>query len=89
MLRSGSRRLGPSVLVDAKRLGKRGGLSVKALTAINARPETEIGRLARTGSYDILVLGTSLRQAETKFIGPCTAALVRGRPPNSFSADKQ
>jgi K+:H+ antiporter len=77
MLRSRSRRLGPSVLVDAKRLGKRSGFSVKVLTAINARPEMEIGRLARTGSYDLLVLGTSLRQAETKFIGPRTAALVR------------
>jgi Kef-type K+ transport system membrane component KefB/nucleotide-binding universal stress UspA family protein len=77
MLRSRSRRLGPSVLVDAKRLGKRSDLSVKALTAINARPEMEIVRLARTGSYDLLVLGTSLRQAETKFIGPRTAALVR------------
>ena len=65
------------MLVEAHRLGKRSGVAVKGLTATNPRPETEIRRAARRGRYDLVVLGTSLRQGETKFLGPRTLALVQ------------
>jgi nucleotide-binding universal stress UspA family protein len=68
---------GTSVLVEARRLGKRSGVPVRGLTRVNARPELEIARFARPGSYDLLVIGTSLRKAEKKFLGPRTAALLR------------
>ena len=77
LLRGRARRLGISVLVEAHRLGKRSGISVKGLTATNPRPETEIRRAARRGHYDLVVLGTSLRHGETKFLGPRTLALVQ------------
>ena len=77
LLRGRTRRLGMSVLIEAHRLGKRSGLAVKELTATNAEPETEIRRVARPGRYDLIVLGTSLRQGETKFLGPRTLGLVQ------------
>ncbi len=77
MLRGRSRRLGMSVLVDAHRLGKRAGVPVKGLTATSTRPETEIRRTVRRDRYDLIVLGTSLRRGETKFLGPRTLALVQ------------
>ena len=77
MLRGRSRRFGMSVLVDVHRAGKRGGVQVKGLTAANVRPETEIRRAARGGRFDLVLLGTSLRQGETKFLGPRTSALLR------------
>ena len=43
----------------------------------NVRPETEIRRAARGGRFDLVLLGTSLRQGETKFLGPRTSALLR------------
>ena len=77
LLRGRARRLGISVLVEAHRLGKRSGVAVKGLTATSPRPETEIRRVARRGRYDLVVLGTALRQGETKFLGPRTLGLVQ------------
>ena len=77
MLRGRARRLGMSVLVDAHRLGKRSGVAVKGLTATNTQPEAEIRRVARRGRYSLVVLGTSLRHGETKFLGPRTLALLQ------------
>jgi nucleotide-binding universal stress UspA family protein len=76
VLRGRSRRPGISLLVDAHRLGKRAGVPVKGLTATNTRPEIEIRRLLRGGRFDLAVLGTSLRQGETKFLGPRTSTLL-------------
>ncbi len=77
LLRGRPRRFGMSVLVDVHRSGRRAGVSVKGLTATNVRPEMEIRRAARAGRFDLVLLGTSLRQGETKFIGPRTSALLR------------
>ena len=52
-------------------------MPVKGLTATNAKPELEIRRALRGGRFDLAVLGTSLRQGETKFLGPRTATLLR------------
>jgi Kef-type K+ transport system membrane component KefB/nucleotide-binding universal stress UspA family protein len=77
LLRGRSRRFGMSVLVDVHRAGRRAGVAVKGLTATNVRPEMEIRRAARGGRFDLMLLGTSLRQGETKFLGPRTSALLR------------
>lgn len=77
VLRGRGRRPGMSVLVDVHRAGKRGGVPVKGLTATNIRPEAEIRRAVRGGRFDLVVLGTSLRHGETKFLGPRTAGLLR------------
>ena len=77
LLRGRGRRFGMSVLVDVHRLGKRSGVAVKGLTATNAKREAEIRRAVRGGRFDLVVMGTSLRQGETKFLGPRTAALLR------------
>ena len=77
LLRGRSRRLGLSLLVDIHRAGKRAGVPVKGMTATNVHPETEIRRAVRGGQFDLVVLGTSLRQGETKFLGPRTAALLQ------------
>lgn len=77
LLRGRGKRFGISVLVDAHRLGKQNGVPVKGLTATNIKPEAEIQRTVRGGSFDLVVLGTSLRQGETKFLGPRSAALLR------------
>jgi Kef-type K+ transport system membrane component KefB len=76
LLRGRARRPGISLLVDAHRLGKRAGVPVKGLTATNTRPEVEIRRILRGGRFDLAVLGTSLRQGETKFLGPRTSTLL-------------
>jgi nucleotide-binding universal stress UspA family protein len=76
VLRGRGRRPGISLLVDAHRLGKRAGVPVKGLTATNTRPEVEIRRLLRSARFDLAVLGTSLRQGETKFLGPRTSTLL-------------
>jgi Kef-type K+ transport system membrane component KefB/nucleotide-binding universal stress UspA family protein len=78
LLRGRARRQGMSVLVDVHRLGKRSGVPVKGLTATNIHPEAEIRRALRGGRFDLMVLGTSLRQGETKFLGPRMANLLRG-----------
>ncbi len=77
LLRGRGRRFGMSVLVDVHRLGKRSGVAVKGLTATNAKREAEIRRTLRGGRFDLVVLGVSLRQGETKFLGPRTTALLR------------
>jgi nucleotide-binding universal stress UspA family protein len=77
LLRGRSRRLGLTVLVDVHRAGKRSGVPVKGLTATNLKPEAEIRRALRGSRFDLVVLGTSLRKGETKFLGPRTAALLR------------
>jgi Kef-type K+ transport system membrane component KefB/nucleotide-binding universal stress UspA family protein len=77
MLRGRARRLGMSMLVDARRLGRRSGVPVKGLTATHARPESEIGRIARTGRYDLVVLGTALRRGEARFPGPRTLSMIQ------------
>jgi nucleotide-binding universal stress UspA family protein len=76
-LRGRARRLGMSVLVDARRLGRRSGVPVKGVTATGTRPDAEIRRLARRGRYDLVVLGTALRRGDTKFLGPRTLAMVQ------------
>jgi Kef-type K+ transport system membrane component KefB/nucleotide-binding universal stress UspA family protein len=76
LLRGRMRRLGMSVLVDIHRSGKRAGVTVKGMTATNIKPESEIRRALRGGNFDLVVLGTSLRQGETKFLGPRTAGLL-------------
>jgi nucleotide-binding universal stress UspA family protein len=77
-LRSGrSNRRGLSVLVDARRLGKRNDIRVDAITGVNARPEVAIRRAVATGQYDLVVLGASLRQGNNKFLGPGSEELVR------------
>jgi len=77
MLRGRTRRQGLSVLVDARRLGKRSGVSVKGISVTNSRPEVEIRRAARAGRYDLVVVGTSLRRGETRFLSPRSSALIR------------
>jgi len=77
LLRGRGRRAGISLLVDIHRLGKRSGVPVRGLTATNTKPETEIRRAVRGGRFNLVVLGTSLRQGETKFLGPRSAALLR------------
>ena len=77
MLRGRARRQGLSVLVDARRLGKRSGVSVKGITVANSRPEVEIRRATRAARYDLVVVGTSLRRGETRFLSPRSSALVR------------
>lgn len=77
LLRGRARRMGMSVLVDAHRLGKRSGVTVKGLTATNAKPDSEIRRAARRGRHDLVVMGASLRHGETRFLGPRSAALLR------------
>ena len=51
---------------------------MKGLTATNSRPESVIRRALRGGRFDLMMVGTSLRQGETKFLGPRTASLLRG-----------
>jgi nucleotide-binding universal stress UspA family protein len=50
---------------------------VKGLTATNAHPDKEIQRTLKGGRFDMVVLGTSLRQGETKFLGSRMASLLR------------
>src|SRR5215831_12843182 len=76
-LRGRARRQGLSLLVDARRLGRQSGVPVRGLTVVHPRPEVEIVRAARTGVYDLVVIGTSLRQGETMFLSPRSTALVR------------
>jgi Kef-type K+ transport system membrane component KefB/nucleotide-binding universal stress UspA family protein len=76
LLRGRARRHGMSVLVDVHRLGKRGGVPVKGLTATNAKAEVEIRQAVRAGTFDLLVLHTSLRQGQTRFLGSRIAGLL-------------
>ena len=40
-------------------------------------PNRVIRRMARSGAFDLVVLGGELRQDSEKFLGPRTSALVR------------
>ena len=40
-------------------------------------PEAAIQRVARAGRYDLVVVGTSLREGATKSLGPRSSALLR------------
>jgi Kef-type K+ transport system membrane component KefB/nucleotide-binding universal stress UspA family protein len=77
VLRGRARRVGMSLLVDAHRLGKRSGVPVKGLTATSARPEVAIRRATIRSHYDLVVLGSSLRGGDVKFLGPRSLSLVR------------
>jgi nucleotide-binding universal stress UspA family protein len=66
-----------SLLEDARRLGQREGVVMNTTTVANSKPEVEIGRAARRGHYDLVVIGTSLRRGETKFLSPRSTSLVR------------
>ncbi len=77
ILRGRARRQGMSILVDARRLGKRSGIPVAAVTMTNSRPEAAIRKATKAGDYNLIVVGTSLRQGKIKFLGPRSAALVR------------
>jgi Kef-type K+ transport system membrane component KefB/nucleotide-binding universal stress UspA family protein len=74
---SRARRPGMSLLVHAHRLGKRCGVPVKGLTATSTRPEAVIRRSLRGSRFDLVVLGTALRQSETKFLGPRATAVLK------------
>lgn len=76
LLRGRARRLGLSLLVDARRLGRRTGVPVKGVTETNSQPETEIRRAARRGRHDLVVLGTSLRTGNAKFLSARSLALI-------------
>jgi Kef-type K+ transport system membrane component KefB/nucleotide-binding universal stress UspA family protein len=76
-LRGRARRQGLSLLVNARRLGKQSGVPVRAASVVHPRPEVEIRRAARSLRHDLVVIGTSLRQGETKFLSPRSSALVR------------
>ena len=76
LLQSRDRRPGISLLVDARRLGKHGGVPVKGLTATNDHPDREISRVLKGAGFNLVVLGTSLRQGETKFLGSRMASLL-------------
>jgi len=77
LLRGRARRQGLSVLVDVRRLGRRSGVPVKGITVTHSRPEAAILRLARVSRYDLVVIGTSLRQGDAKFLGPRSGAHLR------------
>jgi|GEM_PF-2122018 len=69
------------MLLDVSRLGKQGGVPVRALTATNNHSETEIYRAAFRGQYDEVVLGTSLPPGDTKFLSSRSLSLVQ-KPPS-------
>jgi Kef-type K+ transport system membrane component KefB/nucleotide-binding universal stress UspA family protein len=77
LLRGRARRLGMSVLVDVHRLGKRDGVPVRGLTATNTHLEREIRRAALRGRYDLVVLGTSLRHGDAKFLSSRSLGLIK------------
>jgi len=77
LLRGRASRPGLSLLEDARRLGKRAGVAVDAVTVANSKPEVEIRRAARRAHYDLIVIGTSLRQGEMKFLSPRSTSLAR------------
>ncbi len=77
LLRGRPRRFGMSVLVDLHRAGRRIGVPVKGLTRTNVQPELEIRRALRGGGFDLVLLASSLRKGDLKFLAPRTAALLR------------
>jgi Kef-type K+ transport system membrane component KefB/nucleotide-binding universal stress UspA family protein len=76
-LRGRARRQGLSLLLNARRLGKQVGVPVRGVSVVHPRPEVEIRRAAGSLRHDLVVIGTSLRQGETRFLSPRSSALVR------------
>ena len=77
LLRGRARRQGLSLLAAARRLGERNDVPIKTTYVTHASPEAAIQRAARPGRYDLVVVGTSLREGATKFLGPRSSALLR------------
>jgi len=77
LLRGRARRQGLSLLDEARRLGERNDMPVKAIYVTHASAEAAIERAARAGRYDLVVVGTSLREGATKFLGPRSSVLLR------------
>lgn len=77
LLRGRARRAGISVLVGIHRMGKRAGVPVRGLTATNHHPETEIRRAAGRGRYDLIVIGTTLRHGDGKFLSSGALSLLQ------------
>jgi nucleotide-binding universal stress UspA family protein len=77
LLRGRARRQGLSLLAEARRLGERNDVPLKTTYVTHASPEAAIQRVARAGRYDLVVVGTSLREGATKFLGPRSSALLR------------
>ena len=80
LLRGRARRQGMSILVDARRLGKRSDVDVKGIALTNASPETAIRQAIRSGRFDLIVLGSTLRQGRSRFLGPRSSNLIRDLP---------
>jgi nucleotide-binding universal stress UspA family protein len=70
-----------SLLATARRVGERNDVPLKAIYVTHASPEAAIERVARVGRYDLVVVGTSLREEATKFLGPRSSALLRNLNP--------
>jgi nucleotide-binding universal stress UspA family protein len=70
-----------SLLAEARRLGERNDVLIKTTYVTHASPEAAIQRAARHGRYDLVVVGTSLREGATKFLGPRSSALLRKLDP--------
>ncbi len=58
-------------------MGKRAGVPVRGLTATNHHPETEIRRAAGRGRYDLIVIGTTLRHGDGKFLSSGALSLLQ------------
>jgi Kef-type K+ transport system membrane component KefB/nucleotide-binding universal stress UspA family protein len=76
LLRGRARRLGLSVLADARRLASQSGVAIETLTAVHAKPEIAIRRTAHATPYDLVLVGAALRLGENKLLGLRTAALL-------------
>ena len=67
---------GTSILSDARQLGKRSEVPVKALTMNNSTLEAAIMRVMRSGKFGLVVIGSSFRRGDAKFLGPNSASLI-------------
>ncbi len=77
LLRSRGRRFGMSVLADARLLGRRNDVPVRAISATDARPEEAIRHAVANGGYDLVIFGAVFRVGERKFLGPRSSAMTR------------
>jgi nucleotide-binding universal stress UspA family protein len=66
-----------TVLGSARRLGAQGGVAIDARAVAHSFPARAIAQEARSGSYDLVVVGVGVRRGQRKFLGPRGAALVR------------
>jgi len=67
--------VGRGVVRDIKKLGEREGVVVKTLIRRGRAVEHEIMRQAKRGSFDLLVLGVTMRPGTGLFFGQRTATL--------------